>query len=88
MVAGGNGEAVLRTATSPDLRRRSGRIPALPYPPRKHFHSTQSAALCKGKMSQSGTKRKIPGGLGDSVPHHDDALFLLCLCGNKSAGVW
>jgi hypothetical protein len=88
MVAGGNGEAVLRTATSPDLRRRSGRIPALPYPPREQFYSTQSAALCKRKMGQSGPKRKIPGGLGDSVPHHSDDFFLVCWSGNKSAGIW
>jgi hypothetical protein len=74
MVAGGNGEAVSRTAASPDLRRRSGSIPGLPYPPRKQFYSTQSGKLCKRKITQSAPKRKIPGGLGDVRPRGLDGL--------------
>jgi hypothetical protein len=74
MVAGGNGEAAFWAATSPDLQRRSGSIPGLPYPPRKQFYSTQSGKLCKRKMSQSGPKRKIPGGLGDVRPRGLDGL--------------
>lgn len=75
MVAGGNGEAAFWAATSPDLRRRSGSIPGLPYPPRKQFYCTQRRKLCKRKVSQPGPKRKIPGGLGACV--REDLMDLL-----------
>ena len=61
----------------PDSRRRSSSIPGELYPPRKHLHSTQSKELCKSKLGPSGRKRKIPEGLGDSVPQKDNGFFLL-----------
>ncbi len=78
----------MRPPSIPGLNRRSGRIPALPYPPIKHFDCTADADFGKAKSIHSGkTKAVNPGGLGGRSPHHDHDLFLLDLCGNRSAGV-
>jgi len=38
----------------PGLNRRSGRIPALPYPPIKRFHCTAASEIRKAKNIHSG----------------------------------
>jgi hypothetical protein len=40
------------------LNRRSGRIPALPYPPIKHFDSTAGAVSSKAKSIHSGKQMR------------------------------
>jgi hypothetical protein len=49
-------EAVLRPPSIPGLIRRSGRIPALPYPPIKLFHCTANCDNSKSKNIHSGKK--------------------------------
>ena len=59
----------MRPPSIPGLNRRSGRIPALPYPPIKHFDCTADADFGKAKSIHSGkTKAVNPGGLGGGAP--------------------
>ena len=44
----------MRPPSIPDLHRRSGRVPALPYPPSKQIDFTAVAALSKAKSIHSG----------------------------------
>ena len=80
-------EAAVKPPSIPGLNRRSGRIPALPYPPIKHFDCTASAIAVKQKASILVTTAVNPGGLGAEPPSWKVTLFLLDLCGNRSAGV-
>src|ERR1035438_9664036 len=57
--------AARRPPSIPGWSRRSGRIPALPYPPIKHFYGTAGGGFSKEKSIHSATKkREKPGGLG------------------------
>jgi hypothetical protein len=49
-------EAALRPPSIPGLIRRSGRIPALPYPPIKHFYFTANCGDSESKNIHSGKK--------------------------------
>jgi hypothetical protein len=43
----------VRPPSIPDLHRRSGRVPALPYPPSKQIDCTAVAATSKAKSVHS-----------------------------------
>ena len=51
MVKRADQEAARRPPSTPGLSRRSGRIPALPYPPIKPLHCTAIADMHKRKSS-------------------------------------
>lgn len=58
MVERADQEAARRPPSIPGLNRRSGRIPALPYPPIKPFQCTAGAATGKAKNIHSGKKQR------------------------------
>jgi len=51
-------EAARRPPSTPGLNRRSGRIPALPYPPIKPLHCTAVAEKHQSKTIHSGRKQR------------------------------
>ena len=51
-------KAARRPPSTPGLSRRSGRIPALPYPPIKPLHCTVIADKRKRKTIHSGRKQR------------------------------
>ena len=62
-------EAARRPPSTPGLSRRSGRIPALPYPPIKLLHCTAVAPISPNKNHPLWKKTAInPGGLGGQSP--------------------
>jgi hypothetical protein len=50
--------AAVRPPSIPGLIRRSGRIPALPYPPIKHFDCTAGAVFSKEESIHSGKQKR------------------------------
>jgi len=56
MVRRGDQEAARRPPSIPGLNRRSGRIPALPYPPIKPLQCTAASQTRKVKTIHSGKK--------------------------------
>ena len=53
-----NQEAARRPPSTPGLSRRSGRIPALPYPPIKPLHCTAVAENHQSKTIHSGGEQR------------------------------
>ena len=69
MVKRANQEAARRPPSIPGLTRRSGRIPALPYPPIKLLHCTAVAPISTNKNHPLWKKTAInPGGFGGQSP--------------------
>ncbi len=69
MVERADEEAAGRPPSTPGLNRRSGRIPALPYPPIKHFDCTAEAAHRQSeKASTLEAKAVNPRGYGGQRP--------------------
>jgi hypothetical protein len=58
LIAMADQEAARRPPSTPGLSRRSGRIPALPYPPIKPLHCTAIADMHKRKIIHSGRKQR------------------------------
>jgi len=58
MVRRDDQEAARRPPSIPGLNRRSGRIPALPYIPIKHFDCTADAVCSKEETIHSGKKQR------------------------------
>ena len=58
LIAMADQEAARRPPSTPGLSRRSGRIPALPYPPIKPLHCTAIADMHKSKIIHSGRKQR------------------------------
>jgi hypothetical protein len=78
----------VRPPSIPDLHRRSGSIPGEPYLPSKQIDCTAGAVSSKAKSIHSGKESGKSRGPWGQSPHHNKEHFLLCLCGNKSAGTW
>ena len=77
----------MKPPSIPDLRWRSGRIPALPYPPSKQIDCTAGFVSGKAKISIPGSKSvKFQGTRGRS-PHQGSGPFFLESKENRSAGV-
>src|SRR5437899_2253695 len=82
-------EAARRPPSTPGLSRRSGRIPALPYPPIKPLHCTAIADMHKRKINPLWKKTALnPRGFGGQSPHGSNDLvrprcFPATLCHGK-----
>src|ERR1017187_1069360 len=79
MVRRGDQEAARRPPSIPGLSRRSGRIPALPYPPIKlSYYKTNLAKPANKKTSILAETAINPGGWGAKPPS-----WRLALCAIK-----